>query len=172
MEKDALLPRVWGGELKLLAQIFCGCYSYCHKILDIFMQGLVPQRGLQLLRHKGEECLWRAQSRTGLRVLWQTQKHGSLHLLQLIPPKKNKARLFLGAWQEGKCWWSKHPLHLQSSWSLVHLRLLRLTPSAHTQLGGARGSPGQARGVVPGLSPLSLSWSPPGDKNTEGDTIG
>lgn len=50
MEKDALLPQVWGGELKLLAhRFFCGCYSYCHKILDIFMQGLVPQRGLQSL---------------------------------------------------------------------------------------------------------------------------
>lgn len=63
----------------------------------------------------------------------------------LTDTRKNKAMHLLGTCQEGKCWWSKHPLHLQSSWSLVHSRLLCLTSRAHTQLGGggeAEGAPG------------------------------
>ena len=50
--------------------------------------------------------------------------------------------LLLGCWQEEKCLRSKYSLPLESFWSLLHLRLLRLTPCiVQTQLVGAGEDP-------------------------------
>lgn len=55
-------------------------------------------------------------------MLWRSPSELWLIAFVTAASKQLRAMLLLGAWQEEKCLWSKYSLHLESFWSLLHLR--------------------------------------------------